>query len=76
MKSLNVVFTDKEVVEVWEEEVAPLKPEEIGCAAKKSLISTGTETLCLRGVFDPNTNWESLGEVSFLPGVLHVGRSH
>ena len=79
MKSLNVVFTDKEVVEVWEEEIEPLQPEEIRCVAKKSLISTGTETLCLRGVFDPDTNWESWVKYPFYPGycmsaeVIEVG---
>ncbi|GAA3413725.1 zinc-binding alcohol dehydrogenase [Paenibacillus hodogayensis] len=79
MKSLDIVFADKQVVEVREQEVPALAPEQIRCAAKKSLISTGTETICLRGVFDPNTNWESWVKYPFYPGysmsaeVIEVG---
>ncbi|MDF2725176.1 MAG: zinc-binding alcohol dehydrogenase [Paenibacillus sp.] len=79
MKSLNVVFADKQVVEIQEQEVPALAPNQIRCAAKKSLISTGTETICLRGIFDPNTNWESWVKYPFHPGysmsaeVIEVG---
>ncbi|WP_127580134.1 zinc-dependent alcohol dehydrogenase [Paenibacillus koleovorans] len=79
MKALTVVFTDKERVAVVEEHVGPVGPDEVLCRARKSLISTGTETLCLRGVFDPGTVWADWVQYPFYPGygmaaeVLEVG---
>lgn len=57
MKSYNIVFTAKEKVEFIEEEVSPPGPEEVLCKAEKSLLSTGTETLMLRGIADEGTYW-------------------
>ncbi|MBP3965681.1 zinc-dependent alcohol dehydrogenase [Paenibacillus lignilyticus] len=68
MNSTNIIFPSAQVVEVREEELAPLQAGEVRCKARKSLISTGTETLCLRGIFDTNTNWESWVQYPFYPG--------
>jgi len=74
MKSKNVIFTDKEKVEVWEEEVKPLGPDEVLCASQKSLISTGTESRCLLGIFDPETNWKDWVHYPFHPGYSMAGK--
>lgn len=74
MKSLTVVFPEPGAVEVREEPVAPPGPGEILCAAQKSLISIGTETYCLRGVFDPGTNWAAWVHYPFRPGYSMAAR--
>lgn len=74
MKSLYVVFPKKGRVDLWEEHIAPPGREEVLCAAEKSLISVGTETHCLRGVFDPGTNWEDWVKYPFRPGYSMVAR--
>lgn len=51
---------------------AVLGEKEILCAAICSLISTGTELQCLRGVFDPDTNWSSWVQYPFHPGYSMV----
>lgn len=68
MQSLYVVFPEKEKVEVRQETMPPPEPGELLCAAEKSLISIGTESYCLRGVFDPGTNWAEWVKYPFRPG--------
>jgi 2-desacetyl-2-hydroxyethyl bacteriochlorophyllide A dehydrogenase len=74
MKSINVVFPEAGKVEVREESIAPPGPGEILCAAEKSVISIGTETFCLRGVFDAGTNWKDWVQYPFEPGYSMAGR--
>ncbi len=74
MKSRYVVFPEPGNVEVWEEDVTPPGPGEVLCEAQKSLISTGTETYCLRGVFDPGTNWGAWVQFPFRPGYSMAAR--
>ena len=57
MESTNIIFPVPNQVAVRVEPVLPPGPGEVLCEAEVSLISTGTETYCLRGVFDPGTNW-------------------
>src|SRR5688500_4423694 len=79
MKSLNIIFPEKNRIEVREETVTPPEPGEILCQAEKSLISIGTESYCLQGVFDPGTNWADWVKFPWYPGysmaaqVLAVG---
>jgi 2-desacetyl-2-hydroxyethyl bacteriochlorophyllide A dehydrogenase len=68
MQSLYVVFPEKEKVEVRQETMTPPARGEVLCAAEKSLISIGTESYCLRGVFDPGTNWAEWVKYPFRPG--------
>ncbi|WP_164667823.1 zinc-dependent alcohol dehydrogenase [Virgibacillus doumboii] len=68
MKSKNVVFSKKQVVELKEEQVPELKYGEVLCAAKKSLISIGTELSCLKGQYDKETYWEDFISYPFHPG--------
>ncbi|WP_162462933.1 zinc-dependent alcohol dehydrogenase [Paenibacillus psychroresistens] len=73
MESWNIIFTEKQKVEVQKEAFDPaLGQTEILCAAIRSLISTGTELQCLRGVFDPNTNWSDWVKYPFQPGYCMV----
>jgi 2-desacetyl-2-hydroxyethyl bacteriochlorophyllide A dehydrogenase len=73
METWSIVFTDKEKVEVLKETFNPtLGGTEILCASIASVISTGTELQCLRGVFDPGTNWSDWVKYPFHPGYLMV----
>lgn len=73
MDTFNIVFADKEKVEVRKETLDPtLGSTQILCAARCSLISTGTELQCLRGVFDPDTNWAGWVKYPFRPGYSMV----
>lgn len=68
MQATTIVFPEKGKVAVHEEAVLPPGPGEVLCAAQKSLISIGTETYCLRGIFDADTNWASWVKFPFRPG--------
>lgn len=68
MKSLYIVFPEPGVVDVRREKITPPGPGQVLCRAERSLISTGTELYCLRGVFDPGTNWASWVQYPFRPG--------
>ncbi|MEZ4737676.1 MAG: hypothetical protein R3E79_62165 [Caldilineaceae bacterium] len=68
MQATYIVFPEKGQVAVREEVVLPPGPGEVLCAARKSLISIGTETYCLRGVFDADTNWARWVQFPFRPG--------
>jgi hypothetical protein len=57
MKSYNIVFTEREKTELIEQPVNSPATDEILCKAERSMVSTGTETLILRGVADEGTNW-------------------
>jgi 2-desacetyl-2-hydroxyethyl bacteriochlorophyllide A dehydrogenase len=74
MKSVYVVFPEPDRVEVREETLTPPGPGEVLCEAQKSLISIGTETYCLRGLFDPGTNWGEWVQFPFRPGYSMAAR--
>jgi threonine dehydrogenase-like Zn-dependent dehydrogenase len=79
MKSLTIVFPEKQKVEIIEEIVEMPGPNDLLCVARKSLISMGTEWSCFLGEFDKGTNWEQWVRYPFFPGysmaadVLEVG---
>jgi len=68
VQATYIVFPEKSKVEVREETILSPGPGEVLCAAQKSLISIGTETYCLRGIFDPDTNWARWVQYPFRPG--------
>ena len=68
MKSLDIVFPEARSVTLVESEVAAPGLGEIRCRALKSLVSTGTESCCLAGVFDQGPFWEEWVEYPFAPG--------
>lgn len=72
MKSKNIVFTQAKKVELWEEDVPAPKENEVLCRTDYSLISIGTETTCLNGVFDEGTNWKEWVQYPFYPGYSNV----
>jgi 2-desacetyl-2-hydroxyethyl bacteriochlorophyllide A dehydrogenase len=74
MQSTNIVFPAPNQVEVREEPVSLPRTGEVLCEAEVSLISTGTETYCLRGVFDAGTNWADWVHYPFYPGYSMVAR--
>ncbi|MFH1086354.1 MAG: zinc-binding dehydrogenase [Chloroflexota bacterium] len=74
MRSTYVCFPEPNRIEVREEEVAAPGNGEVLCQALCSLISIGTETYCLRGVFDPGTNWASWVQYPFRPGYSMAAR--
>ena len=74
MQSLNICFTGKDQVEVRQEPVREPGPDEVLIAARKTLISTGTEGICLGRLFEPGTHWEDWVKYPFYPGYSLVGR--
>lgn len=74
MKATGIVFTGKDEVEVREVDVRQLEPDEVLIEATKSLISTGTEGICLSRLFAPGTHWDQWVRYPFSPGYSLVGR--
>ena len=74
MRSRYVVFPAPGLVALEEEVVGRPGVGEILCRAEVSLISTGTESTCLRGVADPGTNWADWLRFPFRPGYSMVAR--
>ncbi len=68
LQSLNIVFPAKEKIEVRTETAPEPDDNHVLCKVEKSFISTGTETRCLRGIFDEGTNWASWVKYPFYPG--------
>ncbi|MEU1726887.1 zinc-binding dehydrogenase [Nonomuraea sp. NPDC005692] len=73
MRSLFVEFPRAGEVRVAREDVAPPGFGEVLCRTTLSLISPGTELACLRGEFDPGTNWEEWVRYPFRPGYSMAG---
>ncbi len=74
MESLNVVFTDKDTVEVRREAVPELGRGQLLVQTQRSLISTGTECICLQRKFEPGTHWHHWVRYPFYPGYSNAGR--
>lgn len=75
VQSKYLVFPEARQVDIWTEEVSAPGPGEVLCQAEKSLISIGTELHCLKGIFDPGTNWHDWVKYPFRPGYSMVGRA-
>ena len=73
MQSLSIRFTGQDQVEVVPEEVAAPQPGQLLVRARKTLISTGTESICLGRKFAPGTGWEGWVKYPFYPGYLCAG---
>lgn len=74
MTSQTVVFTGPQQVAVEDRPVPDLGPGQLLLETTVSLISTGTESWCFRGVFDPGTSWAGWVTYPFLPGYSNVAR--
>ena len=79
MESWNIIYPEAQKVALEKQAVAEPGQHEVLCETTRTLISTGTEMTCLRGVFDPDTNWYGWVKYPFHPGystsarVLRVG---
>lgn len=74
MKSLNILFTGEDQVELCHEAVRPPGPDEVLVETATTLISTGTELTCLGRRFEPRTHWDQWVRYPFNPGYSLVGR--
>lgn len=74
MTGYSLLFPAAGQVELVREEVTAPGTDQVLCAAEKSLISVGTELQCLRGLFDPGTNWEKWVRYPFPPGYCMAAR--
>ncbi|MCC7205539.1 MAG: hypothetical protein IT441_10700, partial [Phycisphaeraceae bacterium] len=57
MKSLEIIFNGPNQVGHREVEIGDPGPDELLVQTTCSLISTGTECICLRGQFEPGTSY-------------------
>jgi 2-desacetyl-2-hydroxyethyl bacteriochlorophyllide A dehydrogenase len=70
MQSLNIRFIGQDQVEVVTEAVSAPEPQQVVVRNRKSLISTGTESICLGRKFAPGTHWSDWLKYPFYPGYL------
>ncbi len=61
-------------MEVREEEVHEIGPNDFLLQATRSLISTGTESICLSRNFESGSHWDQWVKYPFYPGYSMVGR--
>jgi|SRR5579883_1861619 len=73
MQSRNIVFTGKDQVEIATEPVHDPRAGEVLIRARKTLISTGTESICLSRLFAPGSHWDQWVKYPFHPGYSMVG---
>lgn len=66
--STNIVFPAARSIAVELQAVPELGPGQVLCRARKSLLSIGTETFCLKGECDPGTYWEEYIRFPMHPG--------
>jgi len=75
MKSLDIILTGKQKIELVEKDVPdPLEGEIVG-RTLLSLISTGTEMTCYRGEFDPGSHWERWVKYPFYIGYQNIAEA-
>ncbi|MDP6779502.1 MAG: zinc-binding dehydrogenase [Candidatus Latescibacteria bacterium] len=72
MKSLTITFPAPRTVELREEAVGDPGPGQVLLRTSVSLISTGTEGMCYRGDFDPDSFWGV--QYPHTPGYSNVGQ--
>ncbi len=73
MKSLVITFTAPRTVELVEQDIGDPGAGQMLVQTNVSLISTGTEGLCYRGDFDPDSYWPVGDRYPQYPGYSNVG---
>jgi 2-desacetyl-2-hydroxyethyl bacteriochlorophyllide A dehydrogenase len=73
LQSRNIVFTGKDQVELYTEPVQDPERGDVLIKARKTLISTGTEGICLSRLFAPGSHWDHWVKYPFHPGYSMVG---
>jgi 2-desacetyl-2-hydroxyethyl bacteriochlorophyllide A dehydrogenase len=74
MESYNIIFAAPNVVEVRCEPIPEMGLGQILVRSTASLISTGTESICLGRKFAPGTHWDNWVKYPFPPGYLCAGQ--
>jgi 2-desacetyl-2-hydroxyethyl bacteriochlorophyllide A dehydrogenase len=73
MQSSNVVFTGRNEVKVLLEPLPDLQDGQVLVRSRKTLISTGTECICLSRNFAPGTHWDKWVKYPFYAGYSNAG---
>ncbi|MFD7989447.1 zinc-binding alcohol dehydrogenase [Kitasatospora indigofera] len=71
---LSVHFTGKDEVRLDRSPVPRPGPGEFTVRLTTSLVSAGTEGICLGRLFEPGTHWDNWVRYPFAPGYSAVGR--
>ncbi len=74
MQARSIVFTGQNQVEVQTRDVQDPGPGEVLVQATKTLISAGTERICLLRLFEPGSHWDAWVKYPFSTGYSMVGR--
>ena len=70
----SVIFTGKSEVELQERPLAPLGDGEVRIQTEVTLISAGTEMICLDRLFAPQSHWDTWVRYPFQSGYNLIGR--
>ncbi len=70
----KVVFTQKNCVELWEEEMPEIDADKVLIETEISQISTGTELTRLEANVDKDSAWNTDLNYPFFPGYSNVGK--
>lgn len=74
MKTEVVLFSGEGKVEIGSDDVPEPKDDQLLIEAEATLISSGTEMICLDRKFEKGTSWDSWVRYPFRPGYSHAGR--
>ncbi len=75
MQNRRIIFASPNTVAVADDDVPDDPPPgHLLLQTTVSLISTGTETFCLRGDAEPDTSWAAWVKFPFTPGYSNVAR--
>ena len=71
--SLRIAFTGAHQLELQHENVAAPAANQLLVQTRKTLISTGTESIIFTRNFGPGTHWDNWVKYPFYPGYLSAG---
>jgi NADPH:quinone reductase-like Zn-dependent oxidoreductase len=75
LQSLSIAFTGTNQVELLSVPVQEPGPGEVLIQTSKTLISTGTESIALGRLFEPDSHWARwVSSYPFFPGYSMIGR--
>ena len=73
MNSVTIVLTAKQKVELGQEKIGPLTKDGLLVKTRKSLISSGTESICFNSDMDEGSHWAGWVKYPFYLGYSNVG---
>src|SRR5512133_1658843 len=74
MSRRSIVFTGHNELSVIEESLPEPGEGQVLVQTTRSLISTGTELICLGRNFSPGTHWDAWVKYPFRTGYLNAGK--